>query len=79
VPRHRRSVGVVQAAAGELSVFRLLGILLALYVVRCLSTGEVFAKSGPWGKTCRREEDTFEYWGAIVVYVGIVLALFFWF
>lgn len=60
-------------------MFHLLAALLALYVARCLATGEVFAKSGPWGRTFRREDQSFEYWSSIVVYTGIVLALLFWF
>jgi hypothetical protein len=58
-------------------MFKLLGALLALYVVQCLVTGAVFAKSGPWGRTYRRDEDSLGYWGAVGAYVVLVLALFF--
>lgn len=60
-------------------MFKLLGALLALYIAQCLATGAVFAKSGLWGRTYRRDDDAFHYWCAIVVYAGLALALFFWF
>lgn len=58
-------------------LFKLLGILLACYVALALQRGVVYAKSGPWGRHYRRDDDRFGYWGAIVSYVLLSLALIF--
>jgi hypothetical protein len=58
-------------------VFRVTGVLLACYVVKALVSGAVYAKSGPWGRTCRRDEDALGYWSAVVVYALVSLALVF--
>lgn len=60
-------------------VFRLTGALLGLYIVRCLVRGEVYARSGPWARTFRRDAEAFEYWSTLVVYAALTLALIFWF
>ena len=60
-------------------IFKLLGVLLAFYVAQSLHRGVVFAKSGPWGRYYRRDEDRFAYWSAIVCYVLLSLALIFLF
>lgn len=62
-----------------MSMFRLGGLLLAGYIARCLVRGEVFAKSGVWGKACHRGEQPFEYWSTMAVYTCLTLALLFWF
>ncbi|HEU4600883.1 MAG TPA: hypothetical protein VFS24_02890 [Steroidobacteraceae bacterium] len=59
------------------STFKLLGALLALYTVRSLATGSVYARSGIWGRTFRRDEDRLNYWGAIAAYCALSLALLF--
>jgi hypothetical protein len=61
------------------SIFKLLGVLLALYVARALVSREVFAKSGIWGRTYYRGQDRVNYWGAIIVYSLLSLALLFMF
>jgi len=58
-------------------LFKLLGVLLACYVALALQNGVVFAKSGPWGRYFRRDDDRFGYWSAIVCYVLLSLALIF--
>lgn len=60
-------------------LFRLLGILLALYVALSLERGTVYAKSGPWGRTYRRDEHANQYWSVIVIYIFLSLALIFLF
>jgi len=60
-------------------MFKILGVLLAIYIVHCLTTGAVFAKRGPWGRTFRRDENAFGYWGAIGSYVVLALALLLFF
>jgi hypothetical protein len=58
--------------------FRLLGVLLGLYVAYGVANGEVYARSGVWGRTFRRDEDSWSYWSTIVVYCGLTLALLFY-
>ena len=58
-------------------MFKLLGVLLAIYVAHCLITGAVYAKAGVWGRTYHRDKNTRAYWGAIGSYSVLVLALCF--
>jgi len=58
-------------------VFKILGILVALYVVYALAAGQVYAKRGPWGATSKRSDDPFNYWAAVAVYTGLSAALVF--
>jgi hypothetical protein len=58
-------------------VFKILGILVALYVVFALAAGEVYAKRGPWGAMSKRTDDPFNYWAAVTVYTGLSAALIF--
>lgn len=60
-------------------VFELLGILLACYTAYAVWTGSVFAKQGPWGRSFLRDDEPFRYWSVIVVYIGLSLALVFYF
>ncbi len=56
-------------------MFKTLGILLACYVVYAAVRGEVFAKSGPWGRTVSRSESPKYFWAVIEIYAGLGLAL----
>jgi len=58
-------------------LFRILGILLACYVVQSLMRGSVYAKSGIWGRTFTRDENPWHYWSAIVCYTLLSAALVF--
>lgn len=58
-------------------LFKLSGILLALYVVQALRSGEVYAKSGLWGRAFTRDEDPWSYWSAVVAYTLLSIALVF--
>ena len=58
-------------------MFKILGILVALYVVYVLAAGQVYAKRGPWGATSKRSDDPFNYWAAVAVYTGLSAALVF--
>jgi len=62
-----------------LSLFKWLGILAALYTIYSVSRGEVFAKSGVWGRTVMRAESPHYFWTVIVIYSGLSLALVFLF
>ncbi|HEU4623965.1 MAG TPA: hypothetical protein VFS52_04335 [Steroidobacteraceae bacterium] len=61
------------------ALFRVLGVLLAGYIVLALLSGAVYAKSGPWGRTFTRAEEPLHYWSAIASYALLSLALMFWF
>ena len=57
------------------AVFKLLGILVGLYTVYAVSKGEVFAKSGAWGRTISRDDAPGDFWTVIVIYGGLAVAL----
>ena len=59
------------------SVFRLLGVLVAAYAAYGLATGAIYAKSGAWGRTYRRDEDARGYWSAIAAYSFLAALLIF--
>jgi len=59
------------------ALFKILGVLLACYVVHALTTGAVYARSGAWGRAFRRDEHAWSYWSAIIAYVLLSLALVF--
>ena len=58
-------------------IFKLAGILLAVYILRCIASGSVYARSGIWGRTFRRDEERWTFWSAIVAYSLLALALLF--
>ncbi|MCB1043168.1 MAG: hypothetical protein KDC35_09525 [Acidobacteria bacterium] len=55
-------------------MFKLLGAVVALYAFYALSQGEVYAKSGMWGKQVSRDEQPISFWSTVVIY--FVLAAF---
>lgn len=61
------------------ALFKILGVLLALYVLQALSSGRVYAKSGIWGRTYYRDEDPWGYWSAVIAYGLLSPALVFLF
>ena len=60
-----------------MTLFKVLGVVLLLYVVYGVSVGEIYAKRGIWGATIKRDDQPVGYWSTIVVYAGLSLALFF--
>jgi len=56
-------------------LFRLLAVVVGGYVVVGLLTGEVYARSGVWGRSFRRDENALGYWSAIGAYALLALAL----
>ena len=56
-------------------LFKLLGVLLAVYTVISVGRGEVYARHRAWGRTTRREEQPGWFWTIIVIYAGLSLAL----
>lgn len=57
------------------SLFKLLGLLLALYTLLSVLRGEVYAKERAWGRTFRRAEEPGWFWSIIVIYSGLSIAL----
>ena len=57
------------------SLFKGLGVLLAIYTIYATSQGEVFVKSGPWGKTLSRTDSPRYFWVVIAIYALLIVAL----
>lgn len=58
-----------------MTLFTGLGILLGVYTLHAAMSGEVFAKSGPWGRTIRQANSPRYFWVVIVIYAGLSIAL----
>lgn len=56
-------------------MFKLLGALLAIYTVAAFFKGEVYAKSGVWGRTIRRSDEPRYFLAVIGIYAALSIAL----
>ena len=56
-------------------MFKALGLLVGAYAPYAAVKGEVYAKSGPWGRTVSRESSPEYFWAVIAIYAGLGLAL----
>lgn len=56
-------------------MFKVLGLLVGLYALYAVVTGEVYAKSGAWGRTVSRAKSPEYFWVVIAIYAGLALAL----
>jgi hypothetical protein len=56
-------------------MFKALGVLLAAYVTFAVFRGEVYAKSGVWGRTIKRVDSASYFWTVIGIYCALALAL----
>jgi hypothetical protein len=56
-------------------MFKLLGILLAVYCAYAVSEGSVSVKSGLWGRTVTRAESPEYFWVCVSIYLGLSIAL----
>ena len=56
-------------------LFKLLGVLVLAYTAYSAWRGEVFGRSGLWGKTWTREGSPGMFWAVIVCYCLLGLAL----
>lgn len=56
-------------------MFKALGILIAAYTAYAAFTGQVFAKSGPWGRQVSRQAQPGYFWSVIAIYAALALAL----
>ena len=58
-----------------MTIFKALGMLLALYTAYAASRGEVYARSGWKGRTIERTEEPRYFWVVIAIYFGLSIAL----
>ncbi len=58
-----------------MSAFKALGVVLAIYTAYAAYRGEVYARSGLWGRTIERSEQPRYFWTVIVIYFGLAVAL----
>ena len=56
-------------------MFKLLGLLLLVYVAYAMLRGEVYARAGIGGAKVERAARPAYYWAVIVAYVGLAIAL----
>ena len=56
-------------------MFKALGALVGLYTLYAAVRGEVYAKSGAWGRTISRAESPAYFWVVIAIYAGLAVAL----
>lgn len=59
------------------NLFKLLGVLLAAYTLLAVSKGEVYIKSGVWGRSIERTQEPARFWTSIAIYALLSLALLF--
>lgn len=57
------------------ALFKGLGIMLAIYTIYAISQGEVYAKSGAWGKTISQTDSPHYFWVVITIYGVLSVAL----
>lgn len=60
-------------------MFRILGVMVAVYTVYAATSGAVFAKSGTSGRSVSRQESPEYFWIVIAIYACLSLALLFLF
>ncbi len=58
-----------------MSLFDVLGILLAIYVCYAGLTGRVLAKAGPGAQSIARTDRPVYFWTVMVIYLGLAVAL----
>ncbi len=58
-------------------MFDALGVMVTLYALYAALRGEVYAKSGPGGRTVSRDGEPGYFWTVIAIYLGLGAALIF--
>jgi len=58
-----------------MSVFDVLGLVVAAYTAYAAVTGKVIAKRGPWARIVARDVSPGYFWAVIVIYGGLSIAL----
>lgn len=59
------------------ALFRLLGVLLAAYLIQALHSRHVYARAGLFGRDLSRDAEPLGYWSALVAYALLAAALLF--
>jgi len=60
-------------------MFRIIGVMVAMYTLYAVVMGSVWAKAGIGAKEILREETPGSFWTVIVIYIGLSAALIFYF
>jgi hypothetical protein len=58
-------------------MFKMLGVVLAIYALYSAQRGAVYAKHRAWGRTILRDEEPGYFWAVIGIYGLLSLALMF--
>jgi hypothetical protein len=56
-------------------MFKMLGVLVGFYTLYAAFRGEVYAKSGPTGRTVSRWDSPRYFWAVIAIYAALSVAL----
>lgn len=56
-------------------MFKMLGVVVAVYALYAAVQGEVYAKSGPWGRRVMRADSPAYFWAVVVTYFVLSAAL----
>ena len=56
-------------------MFRLMGVVVALYTISAIIRGEVYARDGPGGRTVSRIRSPEYFWTVIATYAALSIAL----
>jgi hypothetical protein len=56
-------------------MFKVIGVLVALYTAYAAISGKVYASSGVFGRTILRRDSPRYFWTVIIVYAGLSVAL----
>ncbi len=60
-----------------MDILQILSLLMALYGVYGMFTGEIYAKDGWSGRYIDKEEEPINFWSACICYIVMGLLLFF--
>jgi hypothetical protein len=55
--------------------FKLVGVVVGLYTLYGAWAGEVYARSGAWGRKVRKRESPRYFWTVVVIYAVLSVAL----
>jgi hypothetical protein len=58
-------------------MFQVLGVAVAAYATFAIGQGEVYGKSGVWGRTVQRDSSPQHFWTVVSVYFALALVLLF--
>ena len=56
-------------------MFKAIGVLVALYAAYAAVKGQVYARSGVWGRTISRAQSPEYFWMVILAYFGLAIVL----